>query len=358
MNAKEKGNIALKALHSRLALKKLRPDFTEIKVSDDDFDFDTPPVTTSNPPVQSQKRRELIVSGKKENLKSEASILAALYKKVTGIASDENAQLMMDDLQNDLSMDDLIFLNSRFQQIETNIRTNFASKSGSNMELVLEYIKERVYDLRNKHEEIIKETAVKLPVRLADEKTKAQLLADTSRTNNEARQKKISDTLEAEKQDKKTSKQAELDNLISRRNGTRDRMEERDNIAEERQKRFDVFLDKVKNEKITHGAKTVNKYHVIKDPDGGEYKVSKYVKLLKIYVDNGVKTKEVNRFYIPTKRDVNASIERSEQSDDKIKGLQRHITALKEEDPSLIGSGINTFKLSRFAEIQKKKLKK
>ena len=79
MNAKEKGNIAMKALHSRLALKKLRPDFTEIKVSDDDFDFDTPPVTTSNPPVQSQKRRELIVSGKKENLKSEASILAALY---------------------------------------------------------------------------------------------------------------------------------------------------------------------------------------------------------------------------------------------------------------------------------------
>ena len=54
MNAKEKGNIALKALHSRLALKKLRPDFTEIKVSDNDFDFDTPPVTTSNPPVQSQ----------------------------------------------------------------------------------------------------------------------------------------------------------------------------------------------------------------------------------------------------------------------------------------------------------------
>jgi len=133
MNAVERGMYVKRQLEDLIKIRKMRP--TYIKSIDGDGKKEFLLVDKSNPD-----------GSKPEVVLNDLQIEEALSKKLAEISDPENNQIMLTELQNRMSDADLQFMNSVWTQILKGIEKTFAT--GTNRDLVVDYIVEQVYNLK------------------------------------------------------------------------------------------------------------------------------------------------------------------------------------------------------------------
>ena len=133
MNAVERGMYVKRQLEDLIKVRKLRPSY--IKSINEEGKKEFLLVDKSNPD-----------GSKPEFILNDLQIEEALSKKLATISDPENNQIMLTELQNRMSDADLQFMNSVWTQILKGIEKTFST--GTNRDLVVDYIVEQVYNLK------------------------------------------------------------------------------------------------------------------------------------------------------------------------------------------------------------------
>ena len=134
MNPVERSQLATKQLQDRIKLKNRFPKYE--RVIDPDGSVEIKIVDAQNE-IDELDEQEVINVDK---------IRSQIANKLSQIADPENVELMLDELN--LSDHDMRFLNSIWQQVLTGIKKTF--DNGASRTLVLDYIRERIYDTQLK----------------------------------------------------------------------------------------------------------------------------------------------------------------------------------------------------------------